>query len=172
MTQWAHKYTNTQDYSKFIGVYKHTAPSHTYICKVVWQMQLHTNCRVSHLINVSSTGFGWRFALRCGSVCGLSPDGACWPVGLYRSRSTVKVLTDNEKAFSQLLTMSDEVLDKHTIFCQHWKSFGYLKWQIHVCVSLFFLVVWSRIGNRWHISVYHSELRYIFWFTLPGHQKW
>lgn len=47
---------------------------------------------VTHLINVGCHGFGWGPALWCGPVCGLSPDGADWPVGLHRairhSRST------------------------------------------------------------------------------------
>lgn len=47
---------------------------------------------MTHLINVGCGGFGWRLALWCRPVHGLSPDGAGWPVGLHRSISTVEVL--------------------------------------------------------------------------------
>ena len=48
--------------------------------------------RVTHLINVGSRWFGWRLALWCGPIHGLSSDGARWPVGLHRSINTTEVL--------------------------------------------------------------------------------
>lgn len=97
---------------------------------------------MAYLINVGSRGFGWRFALRRGPVCGLSPDGACWPAGLHRSISTTKVLKGYEKVFFSIsFSMSDEHLHEHTMSCQFWKTFGYFKSHMYVCVSLLFLMV-------------------------------
>lgn len=62
---------------------------------------IHTHTgAVTNLINVGSRGFWRRLALWCGPVCGLNPDGAGWPVGLYRSISTA------DKSIRQFASMS------------------------------------------------------------------
>ena len=52
--------------------------------------------RATHFINAGSTGLGWRLALRCGSVHGLSPGGAGRPGALHRSGRTAEEVKGSE----------------------------------------------------------------------------
>lgn len=137
--------TNTQAHIRLI-----------YECLEMYRHVYVVRESVTHFINVACGGFGWRFALRCGSVHGLSPDGAGWPAGLHRSVSTTAELKASQSASCYVWcasTWSQTFLPKF--------------WGFHmmvICVFVFWSLLFSLFGPE--LSRYVSVPISISWVKM------